>query len=101
MRHGVGEQEVQRRAAALAGDVLDDAGEAVAPDEERERLVLVRRPRHQLVQEERRRRERRSPRPRSRTRAPRRTRARRATSGRGSGEASAVWSSGFGPHLRW
>ena len=49
----VGEQEVQGRAAALAGDVLDHAAEGVAADEERERLVLVRRPRHQLVEQER------------------------------------------------
>ena len=54
MGDGVGEEEVERRAAALAGDVLDDACEAVAADEERERLVLVRRPGHQLVEQERR-----------------------------------------------
>ena len=54
MRDGIGEEEVERRAAALAGHVLDDPGQAVAADEERERLVLVRRPRHQLVQQERR-----------------------------------------------
>ena len=43
-------EEVERCAAALAGHVLDHTGEAVAADEERERLVLVRRPRHQLVE---------------------------------------------------
>ena len=48
-----GEEEVERRAAAVTRDVLDDAGQRVAADEERERLVLVRRPRHQLVEEER------------------------------------------------
>ena len=58
MRDGLGEEEVERSPAALAGDVLDDAREAVAADEERERLVLVRRPGHQLVHEERRCRER-------------------------------------------
>ena len=47
-----GDEEVERRAATLAGDVLDHPGEAVAPDEQRERLVLVRRPGHQLVQQE-------------------------------------------------
>src|SRR5262249_2290787 len=47
-----GEEEVERRASAFACHVLDDAGEAVPADEERERLVLVRRPRHQLVLEE-------------------------------------------------
>ena len=49
----VGEQEVQGRPSTLAGDVLDHAAEGVAADEERERLVLVRRPRHQLVEQER------------------------------------------------
>ncbi len=47
-----GEQEVERRAAALARDVLDDAAERIAADEERECLVLVRRPGHQLVEQE-------------------------------------------------
>ena len=47
------DEEVERRAAPVAGDVLDDAGERIAADEERKRLVLVRRPRHQLVEEER------------------------------------------------
>ena len=54
MGHAVGEEEVERCAATLAGDVLDDAAEAVAPNEQRERLVLVRWPGHQLVQQERR-----------------------------------------------
>ena len=53
MRDRPGEEEVERRAAAVACHVLDDAGQRVAADEERERLVLVRRPRHQLVEEER------------------------------------------------
>ena len=53
MRDRPGEEEVERGPAALARDVLDDAREAVAADEERERLVLVRRPGHQLVEEER------------------------------------------------
>ena len=52
VRDRVGEEKVERGAAAIAGDVLDDARQAVAPDEERQRLVLVRRPRHQLVQQE-------------------------------------------------
>ena len=52
MRDGVGEEKVERGTAAIAGDVLDDAGQAVAPDEERQRLVLVRWPRHQLVEQE-------------------------------------------------
>ena len=58
MGDGEGEQEVERRASTLAGHVLDDAGEAVAADEQRQRLVLVWRPRHQLVQQEGRRRDR-------------------------------------------
>ena len=53
VRDGPGEQEVQRRAASVARHVLDDAGERVAADEEREGLVLVRRPGHQLVEQER------------------------------------------------
>ena len=86
----VGEEEVERRAAALAGDVLDHAREAVAADEEREGLVLVRRPRHQLVEQERRCRQLRSRRRRSRARG-RATNARaEAASGRVPGEASAV-----------
>jgi hypothetical protein len=51
---GVGEQEMEWGTAAFPGHVLDDPGQAVAPDEERERLVLVRWPRHQLVLQERR-----------------------------------------------
>ena len=46
------EEEVERSTAAIPGHVLDHSCQAVAPDEERERLVLVRRPRHQLVHEE-------------------------------------------------
>jgi hypothetical protein len=42
-----GEEEVQRRAAALADNGLQDVAERAAPDEESERLVLVRRPRVQ------------------------------------------------------
>ncbi len=52
MRDGVGEEKVERGTPAIAGDVLDDARQAVASDEERQRLVLVRRPRHQLVEQE-------------------------------------------------
>ena len=52
MRHRPREQEVERRAAALLRDVLDDARQRVPTDEERQRLVLVRGPRHQLVEEE-------------------------------------------------
>ena len=85
MRDGVGEEEMERGAAAFPRHVVDDAREAVAPDEERERLVLVRRPRHQLVHEERRGRERDARRPRARTRAQRPTPAPRAISGRGRG----------------
>ena len=48
----VGEEEVERRAAPLPGHVSDDTREAVAPDEEGERLVLMRRPGHQLVLQE-------------------------------------------------
>ena len=70
MGDGIGDQEVERRAAALAGHVLDHAGEAVPADEEGERLVLVRRPRHELVEEERRRRRGDRSRPRARTRGP-------------------------------
>ena len=52
VRDAPGEHEVEWRAAALLRHVLDDAREAVPTHEERERLVLVRRPRHQLVEEE-------------------------------------------------
>jgi hypothetical protein len=44
MRDRPREQEVQRSAAALAQDDVDDGAEAVTSHEERERLVLVRRP---------------------------------------------------------
>ena len=48
VRDDPGEQEVQRRAAALAEHDVERAGRASwRPDEERERLVLVRRPRGQ------------------------------------------------------
>ena len=57
MGDGKCEHEVEWGAASLAGHVLDDAGETVPADEERERLVLMGRPRHQLVDEERRRRQ--------------------------------------------
>ena len=103
MRDGPGEEEVERRAAALARDVLDDAAEAVAADEERERLVLVRRPGHQLV-------ERGTPlaaaaiaptpsesawrRANARAEAGPRTRERRVASAR-------LSHAGFVPHLRW
>ena len=52
MRDGVGEEKVEWGTPAIAGDVLDDARQAVASDEERQRLVLVRWPRHQLVEQE-------------------------------------------------
>ncbi len=52
MGHPVCEEEMERRAAAITGDVLDHPAEAVAADEEREGLVLVRRPGHQLVEQE-------------------------------------------------
>ena len=47
-----GEQEVERRAAAFLEHDLEELVERMAADEERERLVLVRRPRHQLVEQE-------------------------------------------------
>ena len=52
MGDGPCDEEVERRAATVASDVLDDARERVAADEERERLVLVRGPRHQLMEKE-------------------------------------------------
>ncbi len=52
---GPRDEEVQRCAAAVPRDVLDDAWEGVSADEQCKRLVLVRRPRHELVEEERRR----------------------------------------------
>ena len=101
VRDRVGEEEVERGAAAIAGDVLDDARQAVAPDEERERLVLVRRPRHQLVEQE--------PRCRSGDRADpdpervglRRMRAPWRRAGESRGRLRLSESSGFAPHLRW
>src|SRR5205823_7355038 len=48
------EQEVERRATAPAEHDLEEVGERVAPDEERERLVLVRRPREEPREHERR-----------------------------------------------
>ena len=53
---GPGEQEVERRAAALLEHDLEDLVERMPADEERQRLVLVRGPREQLVVEESRRR---------------------------------------------
>ena len=47
-----GDQEVKRRAATIARHVGDEIGKRVATDEERKRLVLVRRPREKLVGEE-------------------------------------------------
>jgi hypothetical protein len=47
VRDREGEQKVERRAAALAEDDLEQRPDRAAPDEERERLVLVRRPRVQ------------------------------------------------------
>ena len=58
MRHHPGEQEVKRRASPFLGDVLDDPGQGVAADEQRERLVFVGWPGHELVEEEGARRER-------------------------------------------
>ena len=101
VRDGVGEEKVERGTAAIAGDVLDDARQAVASDEERQRLVLVRRPRHQLVQQERRCRRRRPRRPRSRARAPARTRAPWRRAGGSRERLRLSVSSGFAPHLRW
>ncbi len=46
------DEEVERSSSAIPGHVLDHAGDRVPTDEERERLVLVRRPGHQLVEEE-------------------------------------------------
>ena len=46
------DQEVQRRAAALLEHDLEDLVERMPPDEERQGLVLVRRPGEQLVEEE-------------------------------------------------
>ena len=54
MGDGPGDEEVERCAAAVVRHVVDDAAERVPADEERERLVLVRRPGHQLHHEERR-----------------------------------------------
>ncbi len=52
MRDRPGDQEVQRRAAALLEHDLEHLVERMAADEERQRLVLVRRPGEQLVEEE-------------------------------------------------
>jgi hypothetical protein len=41
---GPGEDEVERRTTAFRNDGVDDVRERAAADEERERLVLVRRP---------------------------------------------------------
>ena len=101
MRDGVGEEKVERGAAAVAGDVLDHARQAVPPDEERERLVLVRRPCHQLVEQERRCRcgDRADPDP---ERVGLHERAHRGDERRGSRERlRRSGSSGFAPHLRW
>jgi hypothetical protein len=53
LRHRPGEQEVERRAPALLQHDLEHLHERVPADEERQRLVLVRGPREQLVEEER------------------------------------------------
>ena len=101
MRDGEGEEKVERCAAAIAGDVLDDARQAVAPDEERERLVLVWRPCHQLVEQERRRRcgDRTDPDP---ERVRLHERAHRGDERRECRERLRLSeSSGFAPHLRW
>ena len=52
VRDAPGEEEVEGSTAAIARHVLDDAGEGVSADEQRQRLVLVRRPGHQLMEEE-------------------------------------------------
>ena len=52
MRDRPREQEVERGAAALLEHDLEELAERVAADEERQRLVLVRRPGEQLVEEE-------------------------------------------------
>ena len=52
MRDRPREQEVERRAAAFLEHDLEELVERMAADEEGERLVLVRRPRHQLVEQE-------------------------------------------------
>ena len=54
MRDRPGEDEVQRRAAALVEDGAEHPVERVAADEQRERLVLVGRPRGEAKREERR-----------------------------------------------
>ena len=46
------EQEVERRAAALGLNGLEQAAQRLAADEERERLVLVRRPGGQTREQE-------------------------------------------------
>ena len=58
VRHAVGSEEVEGGASALPRHMVDDPRKRVPPDEECERFVLVRRPRHQLMDEERRREER-------------------------------------------
>ena len=100
---GPRDEEVERRAAPVARDVLDDAGERVAADEERERLVLVRGPRHQLVEQERGRGERHAgdsdpQRVLFDPRAQRRTASCRPAPPRPSPRSLASW--GF-RHLRW
>ena len=101
MRDGVGEEKVERGASAIAGDVLDDARQAVPPDEERERLVLVWRPCHQLVEQERRCRcgDRSNPDPERS--APARMRAPWRRAGESRERLRLSESSGFAPHLRW
>ena len=47
-----GEEEVERRAAALGLNRLEQPDQRLAPDEQRQRLVLVRRPRGQACDEE-------------------------------------------------
>ena len=58
MGHGPPDEEVERGTAPVACHVLHDARQGVPTDEQRERLVLVGRPGHQLVEEEEARRER-------------------------------------------
>ena len=54
VRHRPREDEVERRAAALVEDGAEHPVERVAADEQRQRLVLVRRPRREAKREERR-----------------------------------------------
>ena len=69
VRDDPGEQEVERRAAALVEHRVEEARNRLPADEQRQRLVLVRRPGGQLHEEERADRERAGRRRRARTSA--------------------------------